>query len=114
MTDLEKRVYNSWLATTRKNTGKPFRLRKNWEKFADRPEYACVKKLALLFIRYDNINIDEWFEAPYVVYTDRIQYDLKQYTMMKQFQTYRLYIQKKHNKIYTAQEFKKTLNKQKK
>ena len=112
MTELEKRVYNCWLATTRKNTGKPFRLRKNWDKFEDRPEYASVKKLAKLFMRYDNINIDEWFEAPYIIYTDKVQYDLKQYTLMKQFQTYRLYIQKKHNKTYTTQEFQKTLNKQ--
>lgn len=112
MTGLEKHVYNRWLYNTRKHTGKPVRLRKNWDKFEERPEYANVKKLAMLFKKYDNIDIDDWFVAPYVIYSDKIQYDLKQYTLMKQFQTYRLYIQKKHNKKYTSTEFQKTLTKQ--
>ena len=109
MTELEKRVYNTWLATTRSKCGNPFKLRKSWDGFDGRPEYLHVKKLAKLFMRYDNIDINEWFEAPYDIFPDKVQYDLKTYTLMKQYTTFRLYKQKKHNKKYTPKEFKETL-----
>ena len=113
MTTFEQHVYNSWLATTRSRCGKPFKLRKKWDGFEDKIEYLHVKKLAKLFNRYDNIDINEWFEAPYTIYNDKIQYDLKYYTLMKSYTTYKLYLQKKHNRQYTPQEFKQILNKNK-
>lgn len=112
--DLEKRIYNAWLATTRSKTDKPFKLRKQWNGFEDKPEYLFVKKLAKMFTRYDNININEWFEAPYVVYPEKVQYDLKHYTLMKSYNTYRLYIQKKNKTKYTPQQFHDILFKNKK
>jgi hypothetical protein len=114
MTGFEKQIYNTWLATTRSNQNKPFKLRKEWKGFEDKPEYYFVKKLAKLFTRYDNININEWFEAPYKIYPEKIQYDLKHYTLMKQYQTYRLYIQKKINKKLTPKQFHDILFKNKK
>ena len=113
MTEFEKRVYNTWLATTRSRCDKPFKIRKQWSGFESKPEYLYVKKLAKLFRRYDNIDINEWFEAPYEIYPEKVQYDLKIYTLMKQYNTYRLYIQKKHNKKYTPKEFQETLFKNK-
>ena len=109
MTELEKRVYNTWLATTRSQCGKPFKLRKNWSKFEDRPESLLLKKLAKMFNRYDNIDINDWFEAPYKIYPEKIEYDLKYYTLMKQYTTYRLYKQKKNNTKYTPQQFHDSL-----
>jgi len=111
MTDLEKRIYNCWLATTRSKTGKPFKLRKKWEDFTDKPEYSQIKKLAKMFKSYDNININEWFEAPYVVYPEKVQYDLKFYTLMKAYNIFRLYKQKINKTKYTPQEFVKILRK---
>ena len=110
---LEQRVYNTWLAVTRSKQGKPFKLRKKWNDFEEKPEYLVVKKLANLFKRYDNIDINEWFEAPYEIYPERIQYDSKYYTLMKQYTTFRLYQEKRHNKKYTPKEFQKTLIKNK-
>ena len=110
---LEHHVYNTWLAVTRSKQDKPFKLRKNWSDFEDKPEYITVKKLANLFKRYDNIDINEWFEAPYEIYPERVQYDLKYYTQMKQYTTYRLFKEKKYNKKYTTKEFQKTLFKNK-
>ena len=114
MTGIEKQIYNCWLATTRSQQGKPFKLRKEWSGFESKPEYLYIKKLAKLFRVYDNINIDDWFKAPYAIYPEKVQYDLKSYTLMKQYQTYRLYLQKKHNKKYTPQEFKKLITKKQK
>ncbi len=109
MTEFEKRIYNCWLATTRKKTNRPFKLRKKWDKFEEKTDYMSIKKLAKLFARYDNINIDDWFTAPYIIYPEKIEYSLKDYTLMKQYNVYRLYLQKKNNKKYTPQEFKKLL-----
>lgn len=111
MTGFEKQIYNSWLATTRSKQGKPFKIRKQWNGFEDKPEYMYIKKLAKLFKVYDNINIDEWFEAPYIIYPEKIQYDLKFYTLMKQYSIYRLYKQKINKTTYTPQEFKKLITK---
>lgn len=109
MTETEKRIYNSWLATTRSNCGKPFKIRKKWDGFEDKPEYMHVKKLAKLFKTYHNIIIDDWFAAPYKIYSERVIYDLKYYTLMKNYSTYRLYIQKKNNTKYTPQQFSNLL-----
>ncbi len=105
MTEFEKRIYNCWLATTRSNTGKPFKLRKKWDGFVDKPEYMHIKKLANMFKVYKNIDIDEWFAAPYNIYSEKIQYDLKYYTLMRNYNTYRLYRQKKDSRKYTPKEF---------
>lgn len=114
MTNLEQSIYNTWLAVTRSQQGKPFKLRKNWNNFTSNPDYLYIKKLAKMFNRYDNINIDDWFRAPYVVYPEKIQYDLKHYTVMKQYNIYRLYMQKKNDTKYTPEEFHNTLFKNKK
>ena len=61
-----------------------------------------------MFKRYDNINIDQWFKAPYEIYPDtKIQYDLKFYTLMKAFNCYRL--TKTKFKNVTPEQFHKTL-----
>lgn len=113
MTGIEKQIYNSWLATTRSQQNKPFKIRKDWSGFEKKPEYMYVKKLAKLFNIYDNIKIDDWFKAPYYIYPEKIQYDLKSYTLMKQYNTYRLYLQKINKQKYTPQEFKKLITKNK-
>ena len=114
MTGIEKQIYNSWLAITRTQQNKPFKLRKDWTDFESREEYHYIKKLAKLFKTYDNINIDDWFKAPYIIYPEKIQYDLKSYTLMKQYNTYKLYLQKTNKRKYTPLEFKNTITKTKK
>lgn len=97
MTELEKSVYNCWLATTRSKCGKPFRLRKDWTGFEDRVEYRYVKKVANILMRHDNIDMKSWFESPYGVYQEIVAYDLQFYTTMKAFKCYKIY-KDKHNK----------------
>lgn len=109
MTDLEKNVYNCWLATTRSQTNKPFKLRKTWENFEENPHYIQILKLAKIFKKYDNIEMSDWFKAPYIVWHEKVIHPLSYYTSMKQFNVYRLYIQQKHNKKYTSSEFKKII-----
>jgi hypothetical protein len=112
MTDFEKTIYNTWLAVTRSSQGKPFKLRKTWKDAEEQIDYMSIKKLAKMFMRYDNINIDEWFKSPYSVYPETtVQYDLKFYTQMKAFNCYRLH-KTKFTKL-TSEQFKESLYKKK-
>lgn len=91
MTVIEQRIYNSYLANVRGGNGQPFRLRKKWDGFEDKPEYFYVKKLANFFNRHDNIIIDEFFKAPFSVYPEPANYDLKFYTTLKAIKIYKIY-----------------------
>ena len=97
VTELEKRIYNCWLAHTGKRNNRPFRMRKQWKGFEDKKEYIIVKKLANMFIRYDNIDIDDFFDAPYEVYNDTTPHQFQFYTTMKVMTVYKIYCKKKYN-----------------
>ena len=58
MTEVEKRIYNCWLATTRSRCNKPFKLRKTWDGFEEKTDYRSIKKVASILNRYDNINMN--------------------------------------------------------
>ena len=110
VTEFEKMLYNKWLAVTRSQAGQPFKLRKNWKGFESKPEYIYIKKLAYRLQKYDNINIDEYFKAPYKVYRDEMSYPLSFYVSMKAITCYK--IETMRSKNITEQEFKKSLKKQ--
>jgi hypothetical protein len=107
VTEFEKLLYNKWLATARSKIGQPFKLRKNWEGFEEKKEYITVKKLANMLKKYDNINIDDYFNAPYTVYDDGMSYPLSFYSTLKAVKCYKIFLMKKHN--LTEQDYKKLL-----
>jgi len=107
LTSLEKRIYNTWLATVRSKNGKPFKLRQKWDDFEAKPEYGHVRKLAKLFMKFDNINIDEFFTAPFKVYPEPYEYDIRFYNTMKALTCYRIY--KKKSNSMTTKEFMDSL-----
>lgn len=94
MSDFEKAVYNCWLVFSRAGAGKPYRLRKNWEGFEEKREYIYVKKLANFFRRHDNIDMNNYFRAPYTIYNELVSYDLKFYNSMKAMKCYKIYNKK--------------------
>ena len=94
ITDFEKLIYNKYLATTRSNQNLPFKLRKNFDGFTDDVNYFYVKKLAMFFNRFQHIDIDEFFKAPFRIYSDKI-FDLKFYTSQRALKVYTLYVQRK-------------------
>lgn len=105
----EQAIYNCWLSTSRKKLNKPFRIRKDWNGFEDKPEYIYVKKLAIMLRRYDNINIDEYIEAPYHVYPEKIAYQLQFYTTLKAMTCFKIHLKKKYN--LTDKQFKEKIKK---
>lgn len=91
MTEFEKQIYNCWLAVTRAGANKPYKLRKKWDDFEENRDYIFVKKLAYFFRRHDNINISDYFKAPYIVYNELVVYDLRFYNSMKAMKCYKIY-----------------------
>ena len=96
VTELEKLVYNKYLAISRSSINKPFKLRKDWSKFEENSNYLYVSKLAYFFNKHSHVNIDDFFKAPYDIYSDKDDpFDLKFYISQRALKVYTLYMQKK-------------------
>ena len=91
MTDLEKRVYNTFLIQTRKVQKKPFQVRKNFEKFEEHPQYHFIKRIANFLSRYPDVRIEDYFSAPYSIYQDDSYFDLNYYASPKGIKAYSVY-----------------------
>ena len=96
----EQQLYNKYHAVTRSCLNKPFKLRKDFtgfeKKYPDRVFY--IKKLALFFNRFRHISPDDFFKAPFDIYQDGDNFDLKFYTSQRALKVYTMYIQKREMK----------------
>lgn len=91
MTEQEKQIYNTYLATTRSQQGKPFKLRKDFEDLKSLP---LVVRLTNFFKRYPHIVPHEFFKAPYEIYPDTEHLDISYYLTRAAIKAYSLYQQK--------------------
>jgi hypothetical protein len=88
MTDIQKRIYNLYLTTTRSEQSKPSRYRKNFDGFDQKPEYLYIQKLDQVFQQYPHLLRREFFEAPYRIYSEEKKYfDLKFFASTKGLST---------------------------
>ena len=90
MTSKEKYIYNCYLQTSRTVNLQPFKYRKDFNGFEEKEEYAYITKLAYFFNKFPNINIKDFFEAPYHVYNEKY-FDLRFFTTQKAIKTYTIY-----------------------
>jgi hypothetical protein len=90
MTDLEKNIYNTFLQVTSIYRNKPFKLRKDFSKFEEEPNYIFIKKLSIFFNKH-NIPLRQYFEAPYRIYNDAVYFDLAYYSSPRAIKAYTLY-----------------------
>lgn len=95
LTDFEQRVYNTYLATTRSALGKPFTLRKDFSDFTESDfNYRYIKKLGMFFLKHSSVDMRMYFRAPFEIYKDGEQYDLKFFTSQKAIAIYSMYVKK--------------------
>ena len=94
MTSQEKHVYNSYLRISRSRQNKPFKLRKDFSKFEEDKNYKFVIKLINVLNRNKSIDLEDFLNAPYDVYGDNDQYDLKFYTTQRAIKVYTTYTKK--------------------
>jgi len=93
MTELEKIIYNKHLAVSKSLRNKPFKLRNNFEDFENNSKYIFVKRIANLFARHPEIDIDMYFSAPYELYKDVEYFDLNYFASPRAIKTYTIYKQ---------------------
>lgn len=91
VTKLQKEIYNCWLATSRSKSGQPFKLRRRWKGFEEKPEWVYLKKIENILNKH-KINAQDWIEAPYVAYHNEPgkPFELKFYTLPKAFVCYKV------------------------
>lgn len=92
MTDKEKTIYNAFLATSRKQNNKPFKIRKNFSNFETKSIYPFIKRLDNFFNKFPQISPYAYFKAPYVIYPDHTYFDLRYFTSQAAIKAYTLYM----------------------
>jgi hypothetical protein len=90
MTDFEQYIYNCYLSSSRKINNKPFKYRKNFDEFEKSEDYGYIFKLNNFFSKFKNINVKDFFDAPFYVYNEKY-FDLKFYTSQKAIKSYTIY-----------------------
>jgi hypothetical protein len=87
----QQRIYNDHLAISRSMRDKPFKIRKNFDNF-DTDKQIYLEKLSKFFNSYKNIDIKEYFSAPYKLYEDVEYFDLEYFTSQKAKKDYSQYM----------------------
>ena len=90
----EKRLYNDYLAISRSSRNQPFQIRKDFDGFEDKVEYAYLRKVANILNQFPQIKSDIFFKAPYLLYPDETWFDLKFFTTQKAIKVYTVYFKK--------------------
>jgi hypothetical protein len=94
ITEDEKYIYNAFLIASRKSKNKPFRVRSDFSDISDEV-FINLKKLGVFFKSHKNINYNDFFWAPYEVYSKDEYFDLSFYNTRKAIVSYTQYIRKK-------------------
>jgi hypothetical protein len=94
LSNFEKSIFNCHLATTRSQMGKPFKLRKNFKSLDDSAVFY-LHRLQLFFNKFPEVNMREYFLAPYIVHKDTAYYDLAFYASPKAIKTWSLFQKQK-------------------
>tara|TARA_R100001129_G_scaffold182307_1_gene162756 strand:- start:484 stop:1143 length:660 start_codon:yes stop_codon:yes gene_type:complete len=94
ITEKEKHIYNSFLYASRKAKNKPVRLRQNFDNLQSEDEVA-LKKLSLLLSKYNHINYNDFFIAPYKVYKEDNYFNLSFFNTRRAIKCYSMYCKEK-------------------
>jgi hypothetical protein len=70
MKEIEEKLYNMYLRVNRTRQGKPYQPRKNFDKFEEKKEYPHIQRLGIFFEHYPHMFREEYFHAPYEMYSD--------------------------------------------
>ena len=84
-------IYNTYLWSSRTLKNKPFKRRKNFDKWDETEDFILCTKLNNFFLSFPNIDINTFFEAPHKVMTD-FNPTLKFYTTRKAIKCYTIWI----------------------
>jgi hypothetical protein len=84
-------IYNNHLVASRKCRNKPFRIRKNFDKF-DEDKGDILKRLDMMFRSYPTIDPNDFFSAPFLTYEDDDNFPLEFFLTQKAKKIYSQYM----------------------
>lgn len=84
-------IYNAYLGASRRAQNAPWRARKDFTGFEDTPDGFICKRLEMFFKKFPQINVYEFFQAPFELYKDSPYVPLKFFTTQKAIATYSIY-----------------------
>lgn len=90
VTDFEKQIYNAYLAALGRANNRPFRGRKNFDDLKN-DVYCELKKLSEFFSKNKTVNVQDFFNAPFVVHEDDKYQPLEYFNTYKAVQAYTKY-----------------------
>ena len=90
LTDFDQHIYNTYLRVSRTAKNQPFKYRKDFSNLDDKTKYH-LKKIAMFLGKHKHINLNEFIQAPYKVYTDETHFDLDYYITLKAIKAYTLF-----------------------
>jgi|688.fasta_scaffold578265_1 hypothetical protein len=93
MTEFEKRIYNTHLAVSRSLRNKPFKKRENFNNFETDSKFFFIKRLAIFFQKYPDIDMGMYFTAPYKLYNDVEYFDLNYFASPRAIKSYSIFKQ---------------------
>jgi hypothetical protein len=96
-TDFEKTIYNVFLRESRKAKSLPFRPRKDFQKINEKT-ILCLQKLSNFFLNNKEVDITEYFKAPYYVYPEGESFDLSFFVSQKAKSVFKIFLQSKDTK----------------
>ena len=103
LTELEKQIYNAYLIASRTAKDKPFKLRRDFTKVDDKT-FIILKKLSSLFTSNRNVNIADFFKAPYSYYGAEEYFDLQYFMSPKAIKCYTMYKRKLETTLPDSEE----------
>jgi len=98
MSEDEKKYYNLYLKISRLARGKPFRYRKDFTNFDStdlgKANLIAIKRITILFRKFNHINPEKYFQAPFDLYPDTDYFDLPFFASRKAIKAYTIAINK--------------------
>lgn len=88
-------IYNTYLSVSRGARNQPWRARKDFSDFEKSEEYPYTKKLELFFNKFPQINVKDFFLAPFIVHKDTEYLPISFYTTQKAIATYSIWKKQK-------------------
>lgn len=93
--DLQEIIYNVYLAESRKAKNLPYKKRKNFQNLNETVK-LCLLKLERLFRNNPDINLSDFFKAPYHIYPEGETFLLDFFVTQKAIKVYKMYKESKN------------------
>lgn len=81
-------IYNTYLSVSRGRQNRPWKARKDFKDFENTSDGVYCRKLELFFKKFPQIDVKDFFNAPYVIYKDESYFPLKFYVTQKAIAVY--------------------------